>query len=153
MTTMAPSIYSKTSCRSCPESRFLNEQGHKCSDNFLFRCYYGCSRCNAPAHDFVDPNLMRKCCRLIEQLSYDLEKVFAIQGCALTALGRLRRLTFGFGRMRKITRSPGRALWLVVFLADKAAKNFNMLVVTVYETSQKMFFLRTKQLFKVSHVT
>ena len=47
--------------------------------------------------------------------------------------------------MRKITRSPGRALWLVVFLADKAAQNFNMLVVTVYETSQKMFFLRTKQ--------
>ena len=56
------------------------------------------------------------------------------------APGRLRRLTFGFGRMRKITRSPGRALWLVVFLADKAAKNFNMLVVIVYETSQKMFF-------------
>ena len=68
-----------------------------------------------------------------------------VQGCALTAPGRLRRLTFGFGRMRKIPRSPGQALWLVVFLADKAAKDFNMLLVTVYETSQKMFFLRTKQ--------
>ena len=66
------------------------------------------------------------------------------QGCALTAPGRLRRLIFGFGRVRKTTRSPGWALWLIVFLADKAAKNFNMLVVTVYETSQKMFFLRTK---------
>ena len=35
-----------------------------------------------------------------------------MQGCALTAPGRLRRLTFGFGRVRKTTRSPGRALWL-----------------------------------------
>ena len=62
------------------------------------------------------------------------------QGCALTAPGRLRRLTFGFGRVRKTTRSPGWALWLIVFLADKAAKNFNMLVGIVYKTSQKMFF-------------
>ena len=61
------------------------------------------------------------------------------------APGRLRRLTFGFGRVRKTTRLLGRALWLIAFLADKVAKNFNMLVVTVYETSQKMFFLRTKQ--------
>ena len=68
----------------------------------------------------------------------------------LTAPGRLRRLTFGFGRMRKITRSPSRALWLVVFLADKAAKNFNMLVVTVYE---KCFFFVRNSRFKVSHVT
>ena len=67
------------------------------------------------------------------------------QGCALTAPGRLRRLTFGFGRVRNTTRSPGRALWLIVFLADKATRNFNMLVVTVCENSQKMFFLRTKQ--------
>ena len=80
------------------------------------------------------------------------------QGCALTAPGRLRRLTFGFGRVRKINWSPGRALWLIVFLADKAAKYFNMLVVTVYQTSQKMFFLRTKQSVQrpfhmISHVT
>ena len=75
-----------------------------------------------------------KCCKNISD-----------QGCALTAPGRLRRLTFGFGRVKKTTRSPGRALWLIVFLADKAAKNFNMLVVIVYETSQKIFFLRTKQ--------
>ena len=80
------------------------------------------------------------------------------QGCALTAPGRLRRLTFGFGRVRKITWSPGRALWLIVFLADKAAKHFNMLVVTVYQISQKMFFLRTKQAVQrpfhmISHVT
>ena len=70
---------------------------------------------------------------------------FNPQGCALTAPGRLRRLTFGFGRVRKITWSPGRALWLIVFLADKAANYFNMLVVTVYQTSQEMFYLRTKQ--------
>ena len=49
------------------------------------------------------------------------------------------------GRTNIFTHSPGRALWLIVFLADKAAKNFNLLVVTVYETSQKMFFLHTKQ--------
>ena len=67
---------------------------------------------------------------------------------------RLRRLTFGLRQVRKITRPPGWALWLIVFLADKAAKNFNMLVVTVYETSQKMFFFRWKQLFqRLSHVT
>ena len=74
------------------------------------------------------------------------------------APGRLRRLTFGFGRVRKTTRSPGRALRLIVFLADKAAQNFNMLVVTVYKTSQKMFFPRTKQSVQrpfhmISHVT
>ena len=46
------------------------------------------------------------------------------QGCALTEPRRLRRLTFGFGQVRKITQSPSRALWLIVFLADKAAKNF-----------------------------
>ena len=66
------------------------------------------------------------------------------QGCALTA-PEATNINFGFGQVRKSTRSPGWALWLIVFLADKAAKNFNMLVVTVYETSQKMFFLRTKQ--------
>ena len=75
----------------------------------------------------------------------DLYSLKQSQGCALTAPGSLRRLTFGFGRMRKTTRSPGQALWLIVSLADKGAKNFNMLVVTVYKTSQKMFFLRTKQ--------
>ena len=32
------------------------------------------------------------------------------QGCALTAPGRQRRLTFGFGRLKKNCRSPGRAL-------------------------------------------
>ena len=62
------------------------------------------------------------------------------QGCALTAPGRLRRLTFGFGQVKKVTRSPGRALILTVFLVDKEAKKFNMLVVIVYETSKKMFF-------------
>ena len=61
--------------------------------------------------------------------------IYVTQGCALTAPGRVR----------KTTRSPGRALWLIVFLADKATINFSMLVVTVYENSQKMFFLRTKQ--------
>ena len=76
---------------------------------------------------------------------------------SLTAPGRLRRLTFGFGRVRKIS-EKNKALWLIVFLADKAAKNFNMLVVTVYETSQKMFSLRTKQSVQrpfhmISHVT
>ena len=81
-----------------------------------------------------------------------------IQGCAPTAPGRLRRLTFGFGRVKKVTRSPGRALILIVFLADKEPKKFNMLVVIVYETSQKMFFLRTKQSVQrpfhmISHVT
>ena len=50
-----------------------------------------------------------------------------------------------FRRVRKITLLPSRALRLIVFLADKAAKIINMLVITVYETSQKMFFLRTKQ--------
>ena len=79
-------------------------------------------------------------------------------GCAVTAPGRLRRLTFGFGRVKKVIRSPGRALILIVFLADKEAKKFNMLVVIVYETSQKMFFLRTKQSVQrpfhmISHVT
>ena len=74
-----------------------------------------------------------------------------IQGCALTAPGRLRRLTFGFGRVRKISWSPGRALWLIVFLADKAAKYFNMLVVKVYQTSQKMFFFSYETI--VTHVT
>ena len=73
---------------------------------------------------------------------FSIYKVVSVlfQGCALTAPGRLRRLTFGFGRVRKTTQSPGRALWLIAFLADKAGKNFNMLVVTVYETSEKMFF-------------
>ena len=85
-------------------------------------------------------------------------EIYYYQGCALTAPGRLRRLTFGFGRVRKTTRSPGRALWLIVLLADKAGKNFNMLVVTVYETSEKMFFLRSKQSVQrpfhmISHVT
>ena len=45
----------------------------------------------------------------------------------------------------QITRSPSRALWLIVFLEDRAAKNNNMPVATVYKTSQKMLFLRTKQ--------
>ena len=82
-----------------------------------------------------------------------------IQGCALTAPGRLRRLTFGFGRVKKVTRSPGRALILIVFLADKEPKKFNMLVVIVYETSHKKdVFLRTKQSVQrpfhmISHVT
>ena len=30
-----------------------------------------------------------------------------IQGCALTARGRLRRLTFSFGRLKKSSRSLG----------------------------------------------
>ena len=82
----------------------------------------------------------------------------AIQGSALTTPGHLRRLTFGFGKVRKFPWSPGQALWLIVFLADKAAKYFNMLVVTVYKTSQKMFFLHMKQLVQrafhtISHVT
>ena len=82
---------------------------------------------------------------LFNHFHHNRETACGGQGCALTAPGRLRRLTFGFGRVRKITRSPGRALWLIVFLADKVAKNFNMLVFTVYETSKKKFFLRTKQ--------
>ena len=81
-----------------------------------------------------------------------------IQGSALTKPGHLRRLTFGFGQVRKFTWSPGQALWLIVFLADKEAKYFNMLVVTLYKTSQKMFFLCMKQLVErsfhmISHVT
>ena len=93
-------------------------------------------------------------CKII----YSLFSASYNQDCALTAPGCLRRLTFGFGQVRKITRSPGRALWLIVFLADKAAKNFNILVVTVHETSQKMFFLRMKESVQrafhmISHVT
>ena len=36
------------------------------------------------------------------------------QGCALTAPGRLRRLTFSFARLKKSSRSPGRALLLLM---------------------------------------
>ena len=74
---------------------------------------------------------MTEVCFLILISPVNAKRRETSQGCALTAPGRLRRLTFGSGRVRKTTRSPGWALWLIVFLADKAAKNFNMLVVIV----------------------
>ena len=51
------------------------------------------------------------------------------QGCALTAPGRLRRLTFSFGRLKKSSRSPGRALLLLVQCSVKRAEKFNILVL------------------------
>ena len=45
------------------------------------------------------------------------------QGCALTAPGCLRRLTFSFGRVRKNSRLSGRALSLLVQCLVKQAKN------------------------------
>ena len=50
------------------------------------------------------------------------------QGCGLTAPGRLRRLTFSFGRLKKSSRSPGRALLLLVQCSVKRAEKFNILV-------------------------
>ena len=82
---------------------------------------------------------------LTERKRYLRCKNSDVQGCALTAPGCLRRLTFGFGRVRKITQ-------LIVFLhvADKVAKNFNMLVVTVYETVC-FFFIRNNWFKAVPH--
>ena len=65
------------------------------------------------------------------------------QGCALTAPGRLRQLTFSFGRLKKSSWSPGRALLLLVECSVKRAEKFNILAlacwVGVYWTLQKMF--------------
>ena len=44
------------------------------------------------------------------------------QGCALMAPGRLRRLTFSFRRLKKSSRSPGRALLLLVECSVKQAE-------------------------------
>ena len=51
------------------------------------------------------------------------------QGCALTAPGRLRRLTFSFGRLKKSSRSPGRALLLLVECSVKRAEKFNLIAL------------------------
>ena len=40
----------------------------------------------------------------------DRVSVFERQGCALTAPGRLRRLTFGLGRLKKKSGRPSRRL-------------------------------------------
>ena len=55
--------------------------------------------------------------------------LFKSQGCALTAPGRLRRLTFSFGRLKKSSRSPGQALLLLVQCSVKRAEKFNVLVL------------------------
>ena len=52
-----------------------------------------------------------------------------MQGCALTAPGRLRRLTFSFGRLKKSSRSPGQALLLLVQCSVKRAEKFDILVL------------------------
>ena len=57
---------------------------------------------------------------------------FIFQGCALTATGRLRRLTFSFGRLKKSSRSPGRALLLLVQCSVKRAEKFNILVLACW---------------------
>ena len=54
------------------------------------------------------------------------------QGCGLTAPGRLRRLTFSFGRLKKSSRSPGRALLLLVQCSVKRAEKFNILVLAYW---------------------
>ena len=55
--------------------------------------------------------------------------LFKSQGCALTAPGRLRRLTFSFERLKKSSRSPGQALLLLVQCSVKRAEKFNVLVL------------------------
>ena len=52
-----------------------------------------------------------------------------LQGCALTAPGRLRRLTFSFGRLKKSSRSPGRALLLLMQCSVKQEEKFNIVVL------------------------
>ena len=55
--------------------------------------------------------------------------LFKSQGCALTAPGRLRRLTFSFERLKKSSRSPSQALLLLVQCSVKRAEKFNVLVL------------------------
>ena len=49
------------------------------------------------------------------------------QGCALTAPGRLRRLTFGLGRLKILSWSPGRATGWCWFLDLQSKKKKKML--------------------------
>ena len=55
--------------------------------------------------------------------------LFKSQGCALMTSGRLRRLTFSFGRLKKSSRLPGQALLLLVQCSVKQAEKFNVLVL------------------------
>ena len=55
-----------------------------------------------------------------------------LKGCALTAPGRLRRLTFSFGRLKKSSRSPGRALLLLMQCSVKQEEKFNILVLACW---------------------
>ena len=59
-------------------------------------------------------------------------KGLAAQGCALRAPGRLRRPTFCFGRLKKSSWSPGRALLLLVQSSVKRAEKFNILVLACW---------------------
>ena len=52
-----------------------------------------------------------------------------MQGCALTAPGCLRRLTFSFGQLKKSSQSPGRALLLLMQCSVNRAEKFNILVL------------------------
>ena len=54
---------------------------------------------------------------------------YCVQGCALMAPGRLRRLTFSFGRLKKSSRSPGWALLLLMQCSVKQEEKFNILVL------------------------
>ena len=54
-------------------------------------------------------------------------KITLNRGGALTAPGRLRRLTFSFGRLKKSSRSPGRALLLLVQCSVKRATSVGLL--------------------------
>ena len=66
-----------------------------------------------------------------------------MQGCALTAPGRLRRLTFGLGRPKIYSWSPGRATCWCWFLVLQSISKKKMLFNRVRVDIQRSFHVKS----------
>ena len=66
------------------------------------------------------------------------------QGCALTAPGRLRRLTFGLGRPKIYSWSPGRAICWCWFLVLQSIRKKKMLFNRVCVDIQRSFQVNSR---------